>query len=69
MEALFDRVAIDFWRDRAGLVLALGDPAELAVGYRLMSQGSAPGTLHDLIISERNKHPVTEQQEPGSTSS
>jgi hypothetical protein len=64
MRALFDRVAIHHWRDQAGLVLALGDPAEMAVGYRLMSQGSAPGTLHDLIISERNQHPVTERQEP-----
>ena len=36
----------------------------MAAGYQLMSQGSAPGTFYDLIISGINGHPVTEAQEP-----
>lgn len=64
MEALYDRVAIEYWRAQVRGVLDLRDPADMAAGYRLISQGSASGTMYDLIISERNRHPITEQQEP-----
>ncbi len=36
----------------------------MASGYGLMSEGSAPGTFYDLIISRSNGHAVTEVQEP-----
>ena len=64
MDALFGRVKIHGWHERVRLVFELGDPEAMAAGYRAMSAGSAPGTLHDLIISEYNRHPITEQQEP-----
>jgi hypothetical protein len=64
MVELFGQVKIDFWQERARLVLELREPEAMAAGYRLMSQGSAPGTLHDLGISEFNRHPITEPQEP-----
>lgn len=64
MDALFGRVEIGSWQERARLVLELGEPEAMAAGYQRMSQGSAPGTLHDLIISEFNHHPIAEQQEP-----
>lgn len=64
MDALFGRVRIGFWQEQARLLLELRDPEAMAAGYRRMSAGSAPGTLHDLIISELNRHPITEQQEP-----
>jgi hypothetical protein len=64
MDALFGRVKIGFWQEQARLLLELRDPEAMAAGYRQMSAGSAPGTLHDLIISEYNRHPITEQQEP-----
>ena len=64
MEALFRRVPIHGWHERVQLVLEPNDPEEMAAAYRQMSAGSAPGTLHDLIISEYNRHPITERQEP-----
>ncbi len=64
MEALYDRVTIEHWRLQVRGVLDLRDPVEMAAGYRLISQGSASGTMYDLIISERNRHPISEQQEP-----
>jgi hypothetical protein len=64
MVDLFGRVEIDFWQEQARLVLELRDPEAMAAGYRRMSQGSAPGTLHDLIVSAYNHHPITEQLEP-----
>ena len=64
LDALFGRVEIAAWQERARLVLELRDPESMATGYRLVSRGSAPGTFHDLIISEFNRHPITEQQEP-----
>jgi hypothetical protein len=64
MEALFRRIPIHGWHERVRLVLELRDPEGMAAGYGLMSAGSAPGTLHDLIISAYNRHPITERQEP-----
>lgn len=64
LDQLFGRVAIEAWQNEVRRVLELHDPAAIAEGYRRMSRGSAPGTFHDLIISEFNRHPVTEQQEP-----
>jgi hypothetical protein len=64
MEALFERLRIDAWLVRVRKVLGLKDAADMATGYGLMSQGSAPGTFHDLIVSSFNRHPVTEPQEP-----
>lgn len=64
MDALFGRIKIHGWHERVRRVLELGDPEAMAAGYRQMSAGSAPGTFHDLIISEYNRHPITEQQEP-----
>jgi len=63
LERLFERAAMGHWQQRVRLVLDLGDPEAMAAAYRLMSQGSAPGTFYDLIISERNRHAIGEQQE------
>ena len=64
LEALFERVGIDLWRGAARRLLDLHDPEAMAAGYQRMSQGSAPGTFYDLIISCINGHAVTEAQEP-----
>jgi hypothetical protein len=64
MVELFGRGKIDFWQERARLVLELREPEAMAAGYRRMSAGSASGTLHDFGISAYNHHPITEHQEP-----
>lgn len=63
LDALFGRVAIDFWQEQTRL-MALSDPEAMAAGYRRLSAGSASGTFHDLTISKFNRHPISEQQEP-----
>jgi hypothetical protein len=64
MEVLFDRLDLDWWLINTRRVLDLPDPAAMAIGYGLMSQGSAPGTFYDLLITRSNGHHVTEDQEP-----
>jgi hypothetical protein len=64
MVGLFDGVDIDWWRGLTRRVLDLGDPDVMAVGYKMMSQGSAPGTFYDLFITRSNGHHVSEVQEP-----
>ncbi len=64
MEALFDRLDLEWWLVNTRKVLDLPAPAEMAIGYRLMSQGSAPGTFYDLLITRSSGHHVTEGQEP-----
>jgi hypothetical protein len=47
MDVLFDRLHFDWWRVTTRRVLDLPDPAAMAIGYGLMSQGNAPGTFYD----------------------
>jgi hypothetical protein len=63
LDALFAKTRIGFWQEQVRRVAAAED-ATIAAGYQHMAQGSAPGTFHDLIISVRNGHRVTEVQEP-----
>jgi hypothetical protein len=64
VDELFGKLAMPSWREQARSILDLDDAVRMAAAYRLMSQGSAPGTFHDLTISDFNRHPVSEQQEP-----
>lgn len=64
MEELFARTGVPFWEQQVRTVAALDTPSAMARAYRAMSQGSAPGTFHDLLISVRNQAPITELQEP-----
>jgi hypothetical protein len=63
-EELFARTSVDWWRAAAQSVAAERSPSAIARAYKDMSRGSAPGTFHDLIISVRNGHPITPDQEP-----
>jgi hypothetical protein len=64
MAELFDQTAVTFWRDQMRTVAGIETPSEAGHAYRALSQGSAPGTFHDLIISVRNEHAITSGQEP-----
>lgn len=64
LDQLFVRTGVAYWADKVREVTAFDSPAELADAYASMSQGSAPGTFHDLIISVRNQHLITWAQEP-----
>ena len=64
LDELFTRTDVAGWPGQIRDVAAIGPPSDQAHAYERMSQGSAPGTFHDLIISERNRHAVTELQEP-----
>ena len=64
LDELFTRTSVAGWPGSIRAVAAIGPPSDQARAYELMSKGSAPGTFHDLIISERNRHAVTELQEP-----
>lgn len=63
LDALFTETRIGYWQEQVRR-LAAAEDATIAAGYQHMAQGSAPGTFHDLIISVRNGHRVTEAQEP-----
>jgi hypothetical protein len=63
LDALFAKTKIVSWRKEVLRVAAAGD-ATIAAAYQDIARGSAPGTFHDLIISVRNGHGVTEAQEP-----
>ena len=64
LELLFSEAGIVGWRDRVRSVGEQPDAGSIAKAYLAMSEGSAAGTFHDLIISLFNGHPVTERQEP-----
>lgn len=64
LDELFGRVKIAGWQGDVRRVLASADPRAMGTAYERMSGGSASGTFHDLIISELNRHPVSERQEP-----
>ena len=63
LDELFTRTDVPAWAEIVREVGAIADPVEMARAYDRMSQGSASGTFHDLIISMRNGHAVTEVQE------
>ena len=64
LDELFTTTAVAAWADAVRKVGAVDAPIEKARAYERISQGSAPGTFHDLIISVRNGHAVREIQEP-----
>jgi hypothetical protein len=64
LDELFARTGIGFWGEQVRKVAAFESPTMMARAYTSMTQGSAPGTFHDLIISVRNHHPITPAQEP-----
>jgi len=64
LENLFGEAQIPYWRERVRAALKAPDAATTAGVYLHISQGSAPGTFHDLIISRLNRHAVSERQEP-----
>jgi hypothetical protein len=64
VDDLFGKLAMPSWRGQTRSILGLDDAVRMARAYKLMSHGGAPGTFHDLTISDFNRHPVTEQQEP-----
>jgi hypothetical protein len=64
VDELFGKLAMPSWREQTRSILGLDDAVRMADAYKLMSRGGAPGTFHDLTISNFNRHPVTEQQEP-----
>jgi hypothetical protein len=64
LDHLFAKAQIPGWRDRVRAALDAADAATVAGAYLNISQGSAPGTFHDLIISRLNRHALTERQEP-----
>ena len=64
LDALFTRTRIGFWREQVRRVAAAQSAVTMAGAYRVMARGSAPGTLHDRIISVRNRDAITEAQEP-----
>ena len=64
LDALFARTRIGFWREQVRRVAAAENAVTMAAAYRVMAQGSAPGTFHDRIISVHNRDAVTEAQEP-----
>ena len=63
LDELFTRTDVPAWAEVVREVGAIADPVEMARAYDRMSQGSASGTFHDLIISMRNGHAITEVQE------
>jgi hypothetical protein len=64
LDELFRRTGVSFWDEQVRRVAALESPTMMAGAYASMSQGSAPGTFHDRIISVRNHDLVTSRQEP-----
>ena len=64
LEELFRRTRVGFWDEQVRRVAAFDSPTMMAGVYASMSQGSAPGTFHDLTISVFNHHPITPRQEP-----
>lgn len=64
LDELFARTGVGFWGEQVRKVAAFESPTMMARAYASMSQGSAPGTFHDLIISVRNHDPITAHQEP-----
>lgn len=64
LDELFTTTGVAAWAETVREVRAISGPTDMARAYQRMSQGSAPGTFHDLIISMRNGHAVTEIQEP-----
>jgi hypothetical protein len=64
LDELFTRTGVAVWAEMVRQARAVSTPTDTARAYERMSQGSAPGTFHDLIISTRNGHAITEIQEP-----